>query len=180
MELVKGGETVANTIHLEGKFQLDKRYDVLDVVTNGVDSYCCVRANSGADVTDTQYWMLLAKGRDGKDAQPPKLEINDQGYFVINGQVTNKKAQGPSGDMATTQVMTNETDLNSMVNNGFYVKTEGKISHGPTGVSKLTLLVYGNQSAITQLLHSVTDNSVYIRSRIDGNWTDWRQITQWN
>ena len=178
---MRGGETVANTIHLEGKFQLDRRYDVLDVVTNGVDSYCCVRANSGADVTDTRYWVLLAKGKDGKDAQPPKLDINDQGYFVINDRVTDKKAQGPAGDISKTFMLTDDTDLNFTVGNGLFLKTDGKVIHGPADkIMPFTVFAYGDHdSSVTQILHALATNDLYVRSKCRDKWTEWRQVTQW-
>ena len=39
-------------------------------------------------------------GKDGKDGLTPAIEISDDGYWVINGQKTNVKADGSNGEGA--------------------------------------------------------------------------------
>ena len=44
-----------------------------------------------------QEWLESLKGEDGKDATAPTVEIDDGGYWVINGKVTNVLAVGVNG-----------------------------------------------------------------------------------
>ena len=83
---------MANTVHARGEFQLNTNYHVLDIVSNGNRSYVCVRANDGEDVTDQEYWMLLAQGPQG--AQGPK---GDTGATGPQGETGPRGATGPAG-----------------------------------------------------------------------------------
>lgn len=45
-----------------------------------------------------QEWLESLKGEDGKDATAPTVEIDDGGYWVINGKATNVLAVGVNGE----------------------------------------------------------------------------------
>lgn len=51
----------------------------------------------GADGADGQDGQDGADGADGEDGVTPTIEINDEGYWVINGVVTDVKAEGQDG-----------------------------------------------------------------------------------
>ena len=87
---------MANTVHARGEFQLNTNYHVLDIVSNGNRSYVCVRANDGEDVTDQEYWMLLAQGPQG--IQGPKGDKGDTGQTGPRGEQGVQGIHGPKGD----------------------------------------------------------------------------------
>lgn len=146
---------MANTVHARGEFQLNTDYHVLDIVSNGDRSYVCVRANDGEDVTDQEYWMLLAQGEQG-----PK---------------------GDSGSIATNSL--NTADLNDLKSNGYYYTNGQTLAHSPAPNSAYAnIIVVASPTGAngTQFLHDTDNNELYIRSwRSDGTWTAWRQTTLW-
>lgn len=146
---------MANTVHARGEFQLNADYHVLDIVSNGDRSYVCVRANDGEDVTDQEYWMLLAQGPQGPKGDP--------------------------GSIATTNLST--TDLNDLKSNGYYYTNGQTLTHSPAPNSAYAnIIVVASPTGTngTQFLHDTDNNELYIRSwRSDGTWTDWRQTTLW-
>ena len=77
-------------------------------------------------------------------------------------------------------MLTDDTDVNFTVDNGLYLKTSGKAINTPNSVQTFTALVFGNKTNVTQLLNSLSDNTLYVRTRNNGTWSDWRMITQWN
>lgn len=134
---------MANTVHARGEFQLNTNYHVLDIVSNGNRSYVCVRANDGEDVTDQEYWMLLAQGPQGiqgpkgdtgatgdrgptgpQGIQGPKGDTGQtgpRGEQGIQGPKGPQGIQGPKGDpssIATSNLST--ADLNNVKSNGYY------------------------------------------------------------
>lgn len=161
---------------LIGQFKLPEDDHRALVITDGNDTYTIFKAKDSDPVYDAEFWGLLAKGKDGVT---PAIGYN--GNWFLGNQDTGQKAQGPTGSMANTVKLTDETDLNFTVDNGLYIKTDGKVDNGPEGVNVFTVLVYGDKDkALTQILHATSNNSLYIRSRFNGIWTTWRQITQWN
>lgn len=161
---------------LIGQFKLPEDDHRALVITDGNDTYTIFKAKDSDPVYDAEFWGLLAKGKDGVT---PAVGYN--GNWFIGDKDTGQKAQGPTGSMANTVKLTNDTDLNYTVDNGLYMKTDGKVIHGPDGAQVFTVLVYGDKDkALTQVLHVVDKNDIYIRSRTNGTWSDWRQITQWN
>lgn len=147
---------MANTVHARGEFQLNTNYHVLDIVSNGNRSYVCVRANDGEDVTDQEYWMLLAQGPQG-----PK---------------------GDSGSIATNSL--NTADLNDLKSNGYYYTNGQTLTHSPAPNSAYAnIIVVASPTGTngTQFLHDTDNNELYIRSWLsDGTWTAWRQTTYWS
>lgn len=150
---------MANTVHVRGEFQLNTDYHVLDIVSNGNRSYVCVRANDGEDVTDQEYWMLLAQGPQG--IQGPK---------------------GDPGSIATTNLST--TDLNNVKSNGYYYTNGQTLTHSPlSGATYANMIVVASTTGSngTQFLHDTHNNEFYVRSWLsDGTWTAWRQTTYWS
>lgn len=151
---------MANTVHARGEFQLNTNYHVLDIVSNGDRSYVCVRANDGEDVTDQEYWMLLAQGKQG--IQGPK---------------------GDPGSIATTNLST--ADLNNVKSNGYYYTNGQTLTNSPlSGLTYANMIVVtsttGNNG--TQLLHDTNNNEFYVRSWWNSgkSWTAWRQTTFWS
>ena len=146
---------MANTVHARGEFQLNTDYHVLDIVSNGDRDYLCVRANDGEDVTDQEYWMLLAQGKQG-----PKRD---------------------SGSIATNSL--NTADLNDLKSNGYYYTNGQTLTHSPAPNSAYAnIIVVASPTGTngTQFLHDTDNNELYIRSwRSDGTWTAWRQTTLW-
>ena len=146
---------MANTVHARGEFQLNTDYHVLDIVSNGDRSYVCVRANDGEDVTDQEYWMLLAQGKQG-----PK---------------------GDSGSIATNSL--NTADLNDLKSNGYYYTNGQTLTHSPapnSAYANIIVVASPTSTNGTQFLHDTDNNELYIRSwRSDGTWTAWRQTTLW-
>lgn len=148
---------MANTVHARGEFQLNTDYHVLDIVSNGNRSYVCVRANDGEDVTDQEYWMLLAQGPQGPKGDP--------------------------GSIATTNLST--ADLNNVKSNGYYYTNGQTLTNSPlSGLTYANMIVVtsttGNNG--TQLLHDTNNNEFYVRSWWNSgkSWTAWRQTTFWS
>lgn len=95
---------MANTVNVRGEFQLNTDYHVLDIVSNGDRSYVCVRANDGEDVTDQEYWMLLARGPQGPQGDPG--ETNETATNAldlansVNSKVTEIQSNGGGVNLA--------------------------------------------------------------------------------
>lgn len=147
---------MANTVHARGEFQLNTDYHVLDIVSNGDRSYVCVRANDGENVTDQEYWMLLAQGPQGPKGDP--------------------------GSIATTNLST--ADLNNVKSNGYYYTNGQTLTNSPlSGATYANMIVVASTTGSngTQFLHDTHNNEFYVRSWLsDGTWTAWRQTTYWS
>lgn len=147
---------MANTVHARGEFQLNTDYHVLDIVSNGDRSYVCVRANDGEDVTDQEYWMLLAQGPQGPKGDP--------------------------GSIATTNLST--ADLNNVKSNGYYYTNGQTLTNSPlSGSTYANIIVVASTTGSngTQFLHDTYNNEFYARSWLsDGTWTAWRRTTYWS
>lgn len=147
---------MANTVHARGEFQLNTNYHVLDIVSNGNRSYVCVRANDGEDVTDQEYWMLLAQGPQGPKGDP--------------------------GSIATTNLST--ADLNNVKSNGYYYTNGQTLTNSPlSGATCANMIVVASTTGSngTQFLHDTHNNEFYVRSWLsDGTWTAWRRATYWS
>ena len=147
---------MANTVHARGEFQLNTDYHVLDIVSNGDRSYVCVRANDGEDVTDQEYWMLLAQGPQGSKGDP--------------------------GSIATTNLST--ADLNNVKSNGYYYTNGQTLTNSPlSGSTYANMIVVASTTGSngTQFLHDTYNNEFYARSWLsDGTWTAWRRTTYWS
>ena len=147
---------MANTVHARGEFQLNTNYHVLDIVSNGNRSYVCVRANDGEDVTDQEYWMLLAQGPQGPKGDP--------------------------GSIATTNLST--ADLNNVKSNGYYYTNGQTLTNSPlSGATYANMIVVASTTGSngTQFLHDTHNNEFYVRSWLsDGTWTAWRRATYWS
>lgn len=146
---------MANTVHARGEFQLNTDYHVLDIVSNGNRDYLCVRANDGEDVTDQEYWMLLAQGPQGPKGDP--------------------------GSAATTNLST--ADLNNVKSNGYYYTNGQTLTNSPlSGSTYANMIVVASTTGSngTQFLHDTYNNEFYVRSwQSDGTWTAWRRTTYW-
>lgn len=173
---MKGGETVV--LQNLGNISFHN-HNVLDVVTNGMGHFLCVRANDNEDVHDTQYWMVIAKGRDGRDGTNADVSISDHDTWVINGKDTGKAIPIPS---FATKTISDNTDLNTLTTNGAYYGNLGNAKNGPSEQSgSFILRVAGTKWDGMQELVKTPDATTWVRSWHDsGTWTDWRQITQWN
>lgn len=147
---------MANTVHARGEFQLNTDYHVLDIVSNGDRDYLCVRANDGEDVTDQEYWMLLAQGPQGPKGDP--------------------------GSVATTNLST--ADLNNVKSNGYYYTNGQTLTNSPlSGSTYANMIVVASTTGTngTQFLHDTYNNEFYVRSWLsDGTWTAWRRTTYWS
>lgn len=147
---------MANTVHARGEFQLNTDYHVLDIVSNGDRDYLCVRANDGEDVTDQEYWMLLAQGPQGPKGDP--------------------------GSIATTNLST--ADLNNVKSNGYYYTNGQTLTNSPlSGATYANMIVVASTTGSngTQFLHDTHNNEFYVRSWLsDGTWTAWRRTTYWS
>ena len=147
---------MANTVHARGEFQLNTNYHVLDIVSNGDRDYLCVRANDGEDVTDQEYWMLLAQGPQGPKGDP--------------------------GSIATTNLST--ADLNNVKSNGYYYTNGQTLTNSPlSGATCANMIVVASTTGSngTQFLHDTHNNEFYVRSWLsDGTWTAWRRATYWS
>lgn len=147
---------MANTVHARGEFQLNTDYHVLDIVSNGDRDYLCVRANDGEDVTDQEYWMLLAQGPQGPKGDP--------------------------GSIATTNLST--ADLNNVKSNGYYYTNGQTLTNSPlSGATCANMIVVASTTGSngTQFLHDTHNNEFYVRSWLsDGTWTAWRRATYWS
>lgn len=188
--MTKGGEFMANDGRILGTFKLSNDYHTLDVVSNGMGQFLCVRANDEADITHTQYWMAIAQGkpgRDGKDGidgKSPSIEISEDGTWVINGRKTTHNARGPAGSMGITSDLTASQDLNSLKTNGFYYGDKVATTNSPFDDSSkvgftLQVIASTSGSAVQQVVDVATADS-WVRSYDGSKWTDWRGITQWN
>ena len=175
---------MANTVHARGEFQLNTDYHVLDIVSNGDRDYLCVRANDGEDVTDQEYWMLLAQGPQG--IQGPQGPKGETGATGARGEQGIQGIQGPKGDpgsIATTDLPS--TDLNNVKSNGYYYTNGQTLTNSPlSGLTYANMIVVtsttGNNG--TQLLHDTNNNEFYVRSWWNSgkSWTAWRQTAFWS
>lgn len=178
---MKGGETVS--LQTIGNISFHN-HNVLDVVTNGSGQFLCVRANDNEDVHDTQYWMVIAKGRDGKDGKDGKdgtdadVSISDKGTWIINGKDTGKSVPIPSFQ---TKTLSDGTDLNDVKANGSYYGSMDQAANAPSkDAGGFIMQVAGTTDNGMQQVTKVDDGSTWIRTWKSGTWTDWRQATQWN
>lgn len=198
---------MANTVHARGEFQLNTNYHVLDIVSNGDRSYVCVRANDGEDVTDQEYWMLLAQGPQGiqgpkgdkgdtgqtgprgpqgiQGIQGPKGDKGDTGQTGPRGEQGVRGIQGPKGDpgsIATSNLST--ADLNNVKSNGYYYTNGQTLTHSPVSSPAYAIMIVIASSEGyngTQILHETNANELYIRSWNNQNtWTAWRRTTYWS
>lgn len=161
-----------------GKIKLSEEDKHALILTDGNDNYIILKARKSTPVTDTEYWGILARGKDGHS---PSIDINSDDFWVIDGVTTNHKSRGEAGDISKTVELTGNVDLNTITSNNFYEMTSASVSNAPSNINdQFTLLVYG-KSAITQILHGTGKNEAWIRGRnANGKWSDWRQLTQWN
>ena len=85
----KDGKTPTITINKEGYW----------VINGEVTTYKAVASDgkNGLNGKDGKDGKDGVNGQDGKDALTPTIEINKDGYWVINGEVTNIKAKGNDG-----------------------------------------------------------------------------------
>lgn len=172
---MKGGETVV--LQNLGNISFHN-HNVLDVVTNGMGHFLCVRANDNEDVHDTQYWMVIAKGKDGKDGTNADVSISDNSTWVINGRDTGKSIPIPS---FATKAISDGTDLNELKTNGSYYGSFPQVTNAPNGnAGDFLLQIAGTTTGGMQQATSIDDGTSWIRTWKSGTWTDWRQITQWN
>lgn len=89
--------------------------------------------DSSKTPTITTTCIQGAKGEDGKT---PEIEINDNGYWVIDGTTTNTKAKGVDGETPTVMINTDGYwVINGVVTN---VKAQGK--EGDNGVSVTSVM----------------------------------------
>lgn len=89
--------------------------------------------DSSKTPTITTTCIQGAKGEDGKT---PEIEINDNGYWVIDGTTTNTKAEGVDGETPTVMINTDGYwVINGVVTN---VKAQGK--DGDNGVSVTSVM----------------------------------------
>lgn len=197
---------MANTVHARGKFQLNTDYHVLDIVSNGDRSYVCVRANDGEDVTDQEYWMLLAQGPQG--IQGPKGEKGDKGATGDRGPIGPQGVQGPKGDKGDTgpqgkqgiqgpqgpqgpaatvfkgTITSTSTDFNNLTSEGHYdvqISPSYQGKNGPKDGNWGLLDVKVAGRMIVQTYYGDASANVYVRNRYGGTtWTAWREITFWS
>ncbi|MBQ9786112.1 MAG: Ig-like domain-containing protein [Clostridia bacterium] len=66
--------------------------------TTTCDIYVCASEN-------TWNWVSNIKGEPGTPAAAPTVDINDDGYWVINGVPTDQKAQGEAGVSPTITIV---------------------------------------------------------------------------
>ena len=177
---MRGGDGMLFEGDLIGQFKLPDDDHRALVITDGNDTYTIIKSkDTDADlIKDTEYWGLLAKGKDGHS---PSLNIGSNGNWLIDGVDSGHIARGPAGGIDTIS-QPGDTDLNALTSNGFYTITSGTMTNGPSnaGSDDYTLLVYGDANARTQILHGTGQNQVWIRGNKVNNWSDWRMITQWN
>lgn len=164
---------------LIGEFKLPEDDHRALVITDGNDDYVILKGKNANEVEDAEYWGLLARGHDG---HTPSMNIGANGHWIIDGQDSSHEARGPVGSLGNPTILTGKFDLNSQTTPGIYVAASGTMSNAPDGASdQFTMLVIGSQDIITQYLHGTVKNELWIRGKSATNdWTDWRQITQWN
>lgn len=174
-------------------------HNVLDVVTNGNGQFLVVRANDNEPVTDTEYYMVLARGHDGKDGRDGKdgkdgkdgvagamqsIDISDDGYWIIGGQKTNHKVPEPKSPDTSTTELSSGQDLNSVVTNGRYFGNRINVRDSPFNDSSgvvfiLTVTAFDNRQVLQELV-DLSTASKWIRTSDGSIWTSWRSVTQWN
>ena len=89
---------------IKGTYDSTTTYDVLDIVEYEGSSYICKQACTGADITNTTYWQLLAeKGEQG--------EQGEQGVQGIQGETGSKGDTGDTGNGIESIEKTATVDL---------------------------------------------------------------------
>lgn len=177
---MKGGEAMLYEGDLIGEFKLPENDHRALVITDGNDDYVILKSKTTTDeIEGAEYWGLLARGRDG---HTPSMDIGANGHWIIDGKDSGHEARGPVGSLGNPTTLTGTFDLNKQTTPGIYIAANGTVSHAPDGFSdQFTMLVIGSQDIITQYLHGTGKNELWIRGKSATNdWTDWRQITQWN
>ncbi len=78
----------------------------MDDGTNGKSAYE-IAVENGFVGTEAE-WLESLKGQDGKDAEGPTIEINDDGYWVINGKPTDVLAVAKDGKDGVTPTISSD------------------------------------------------------------------------
>lgn len=174
-------------------------HNTLDVVTNGKGQFLVVRANDNEPVDNVEYYMALARGKDGRDGRDGKdgkdgkdgiagavqsIDISDDGYWIIGGQKTDHKVPEPkAGGFTTTQILADQ-DLNDLVKNGAYFGNYVTVSNTPFSDGSKTIFMLNvtafNDEQVVQEIVDLTSASKWIRTSNGSSWTSWRAITQWD
>lgn len=168
---------------VRGAYDATQTYNPLDIVYVGKagnsDSYVCVRGNVDHPVTDTEYWALMVKGRDGVAGAVPTIKVSSNGTWVVNGNDTGVKLP-QAADVFKVNEMPD--DLNSARGFGYYLGDITSASHRPDGAAGWALLeVINGATDGVQRLTLTNSNAIYQRTWHDTTtWTDWVQTTQFN
>lgn len=170
---------------VRGPYDSEAQYNPLDIVYVGQsgngDSYVCVRGNIDKPVTDTEYWALMARGRDGTAGAVPSMKVSDHGTWVVNGIDTGYKLPQAT-DVFKVQSMPSDINGSAGKTTGYYL---GDISH-VTGSPKTAMgwamleVISGGTDGI-QRITMTNDGSIWQRTWHDTNtFTSWYLTTQFN
>lgn len=181
-------------VNRRGAYDADTMYYPHDLVTSGGQMYLSVVASKGAALNNSQYWMAIAKGtpgdpgRDGLNAY--QLAIQEQGFTgsisdwlrSLKGEKGDPGAPGKVDGLVNNVDYDKYTDVNELTSSGSVFYLSKSMTNLPT--DKITtgfLVVFASSDGktVTQIFINPLTNDVYVRSLADGNWSDWRWITQW-
>ncbi len=116
---------------------------------NGIDGKDGIDGQNGTDGKD---------GKDGIDGQTPTVTINEEGYWVINGVVTNVKAQGEAGK--------DGADLSGTELADFYLqKVNLVVLSSNLGVANSTYPILDNGNVCLGTINdNICDNELFVDS----------------
>lgn len=94
-------------------------------------------------------------------------------------RTVNEALRGMSGALIVKNVIPNN-DFNTMIDIGIHIITEQLIEHAPEGESEITgtLTVTNNgdeENLIIYQTYESADNFIYLRSFVNGDWTEWKR-----
>ena len=102
------------------------------------------------------------KGESGKDGVTPTIEISEDGYWVINGEKTNVKAESE-----TTGI---PFDFNDEANLKFYLKEDGTYAVGldrPTTATRIIIPSTYNEKPVTEIADKGFGSILYQSGQIE-------------
>lgn len=167
-------------INYRGKYDPNETYHALDVVYASPNNVICVRANTGEEISNPQYWAVISRGKDGV---APALTVNvNNKHLLINGKDTGVSVQGPQGNATVTHVLTAGQDLNGLKGNDTFFCPALSLGNAPWGEAKKTAILEVQGYSDKYAVQKITDlsNGDQWERAYNGSWTGWRQTTKWS
>lgn len=180
-------------VNRRGEYSDQYLYHQHDLVTANGKEYLAVVASKGEDLGNPRFWAVQNKGpqgnpgKDGASAYQTWLELGNTGSkadFIksLKGEQGDTGSPGSVNGLISTADTTKYSDLDELVGGPVFILPKEMTNQPISGVSTSFLLVLNNddKSMVTQIWINPKTNDCYMRSKVDGEFSEWRWITNWN